>query len=119
MEEKALQFVRDWGKQCVACAVTLELAIIGMLRVWEACPWIQTNTDRYNADLMHKHLEALRLGFSSGHPFHQHSVPVFPLALHGEVYTEDMQEDLKDALHHGCFSHLRHPTSSSSNHRYG
>ena len=119
MEEKALQFVRDWGSQCVACAATLELAIIGMLRVWEACPWIQTSRANYNPDLMHTHLEALRLGFSPGHPFHHRSVPVFPLALHGEVYPEEMQEDLKDELHHGFFIHLRHPTSSSSNHMYG
>ena len=99
LKEKASQFVRDWGSKCAAWEPVLEHAINGVHRVWEACPWVQTSKAAYNPELMQKHLQALRLGFPSGLPFHNHRLPVFPLAIHRQMYPEDVLQLLEEELH--------------------
>ena len=67
--EQAQDFVRDFGSTIVEWVPIVELAILGMESVWNACPWIQTSKFAYNIQLMQDHLEALRFGFSFGYPF--------------------------------------------------
>ena len=97
-KEEAWGFVRAWGSQCAVHAPVLEHGIIGMLKVYEACPCIQTCKAAYNNELMQAHLEALRLGFPSGLPFYVRRLPVFPLAIHPQMYPEDIRCELEQEL---------------------
>jgi hypothetical protein len=102
-QEQAWGFVRAWGAKCAACAPILEHAIIGMNKVWEACPWIQTSKADYNCELVQTHLEALRLGFPSGVPFYVRGLPVFPCCLHKLFYRDDaLLQGLEDELQLCC-----------------
>ena len=71
-------FAREWGLAMGAWVPFLEDAIQGVEQVWHACPWIQTVKKRYNSELVFQNLEALRLGYPSGRPFHILGIPVFP-----------------------------------------
>lgn len=78
VQDQAGRFVRDWGKTCANMVPFLESAISGVEMVCEEFPWIHVTKREYKPELMHTHLQALRLGFCSGLPFHQLQIPVFP-----------------------------------------
>ena len=97
-QKQAWEFVRAWGPTCQNRTLALEHAIMGMRSIWEACPWIQIGKAHYDHELMQSHLEALRLGFHCGAPFHARRLPVFPAVMHGQVYNENVAQQIQCEL---------------------
>ena len=77
-EDNVARFVDEWGLAMHNWVPVLENAIRGVEKVWHACPWIQTTRRNYDSVLAFTHLEALRLGYPSGRPFHIFGIPVLP-----------------------------------------
>ena len=98
-KDTASQFVHEWGSKCAEWVPVLEQAINGVQQVCEACPWIQTSKATYDVELMQAHLQALRLGFCSGLPFHSRRLQVFPLAWHSRMYPEHVLHMLHEELY--------------------
>ena len=95
--EQAQDFVRAFGSTIAEWVPIVELAILGMESVWNACPWIQTTKSTYNIQLMLDHLDALRFGFISGYPFFCRKLPVFPV-ISFHMYPDDMRQELAEEL---------------------
>ena len=95
----AWDFAQTFGDICVQWVPTLELAIEGFQKVWKACPWIQTTRKAYNLKLMQTHLDALRLGFCSGEPFHVRDIGVHPLRRWDKMYGQSPQPGQVSYMH--------------------
>ena len=95
--EEAQDFVRAFGSTIVEWVPIVELAILGVESVWNACPWIQTTKGAYKIQLMLDHLHALRFGFISGYPFFRRKLPVFPV-MSWHLYPDDVRKQLAEEL---------------------
>ena len=98
LQDVAHNFVSTWGAKCTTWIPVVEMAFNGLAYVFQACPWFRPFKSNYNPALVQTHLEALRLGFSIGLPFHRHKVPVFPLSIWKQMYQADMLQRLEEEV---------------------
>ena len=94
----ACEFVRAHGAIVLPWVPVLEGAIIGYEAVWTNCPWIQCYSRDYNRKLQLAHMEAMRLGFPSGAPFHSLGIPVVPVILWTSHFSEEVLNQLNVAM---------------------
>ena len=93
----ACVFVREHGATVLPWVAVLEDAILGYECIWLQCPWIQCISREYKPELQSAHIEALRLGFPSGVPFHSLGIPVLPDELWNRYLSDEVVNQLNEA----------------------